>query len=98
MANQIPQTYEQHEGKVTRMIERESKRVPTDLFLIAAGASIVGSLLFQIGTSARRRRFGMASRGGQLSLFIGQWAPTFLLLGLYNKMLKMAQQEGRLSR
>jgi hypothetical protein len=22
------------------------------------------------------------------SLFVGQWAPTFLMLGLYNKMVK----------
>ncbi len=23
-----------------------------------------------------------------VSLFVGQWAPTFLILGLYNKMVK----------
>jgi hypothetical protein len=59
---------------------------------------VVGSLLIQLGTAARRRRFGLANRGGQLSLFVGQWAPTFLMLGLYNKMMKLAQQEGRFVR
>ena len=24
------------------------------------------------------------------SLFVGQWAPTFLILGLYNKLVKVA--------
>lgn len=98
MANQVPQTYEQREGKVARMIEQQSPKIPTDLFLIAAGASVVGSLAIQLATAGRRRRLGLANRGGQLSLFVGQWAPTFLMLGLYNKMLKLAQQEGRLSR
>jgi len=27
--------------------------------------------------------------------FIGQWAPTFLILGLYNKLVKLQGSEGR---
>jgi hypothetical protein len=26
----------------------------------------------------------------EASLFVGQWAPTFLILGLYNKLVKIA--------
>jgi hypothetical protein len=48
------------------------------LFLWAAGASIVGSLCLQCAG----REHG--------SLFVGQWAPTFLILGLYNKLVKVA--------
>jgi hypothetical protein len=29
------------------------------------------------------------------SLFIGQWAPSFLLLGLYNKIVKVAGSDGQ---
>ena len=34
-------------------------------------------------------RFNIPTRRGQLSLFIGQWAPTLLLLGVYNKIVKV---------
>jgi hypothetical protein len=27
--------------------------------------------------------------------FVGQWAPTFLILGLYNKMVKLHGSEGQ---
>jgi hypothetical protein len=27
------------------------------------------------------------------STFVGQWAPTFLILGLYNKLVKVAGSE-----
>jgi hypothetical protein len=106
MSSEVPRTHEQRsygrdvepqrEGKVARMIEHEAQKIPTDVFLIAAAAAVVGSAVIQLGSVFGRRSFGMAKRGGQLSLFIGQWAPTFLLLGLYNKMLKIAQHEGRL--
>ena len=35
-------------------------------------------------------RLNIPTRRGQLALFFGQWAPTFLLLGVYNKMVKLA--------
>jgi hypothetical protein len=28
------------------------------------------------------------------ALFVGQWAPTFLLLGIYNKLVKLHGSEG----
>jgi hypothetical protein len=70
---------EQHaEGPVARAIEQHTAQLPSDWFLWAAGASIVGSL----GLMASGNRHG--------SLFVGQWAPTFLLLGIYNKIVKVA--------
>jgi hypothetical protein len=105
MSSEAPRSYEQRghergkeqrEGRVARMIEEKSASIPTDVFLIAAAAAVIGSALVQVSSVVGRRSFGMAKRTGQLSLFIGQWAPTFLLLGLYNKMLKIAQHEGRL--
>jgi hypothetical protein len=70
---------EQHsEGPVARQIEHYTAQVPSDVFLWAAGGSILGSLAL------------MASGNRHGSLFVGQWAPTFLLLGLYNKIVKVA--------
>jgi hypothetical protein len=72
------EAYEHSEGSVARTIERQTAKLPSDLFLWAAGASIVGSLVLQC--SGRKEE----------SNFVGQWAPTFLILGLYNKLVKVA--------
>ncbi|MBL9090447.1 MAG: hypothetical protein JNL96_04445 [Planctomycetaceae bacterium] len=66
------------EGRVARAIERRTARLPSDVFLWAAA----GSIGLSLGLQAVRRR--------HLSLFVGQWAPTLLILGLYNKLVKVA--------
>jgi len=66
------------EGKLTRALERQTSRIPSALFLGAAGASIVGSLISFI--SGRK----------QFANLMGEWVPTLLLLGLYNKFVKEA--------
>jgi hypothetical protein len=68
----------QTEGPVARSIEHYTAQLPSDVFLWAAGASIAGSLLFQI--------LGRKDDAN----FVGHWAPTFLLLGVYNKIVKVA--------
>jgi hypothetical protein len=69
---------EHREGPVARGIEEQTAKLPSDLFLWAAGASIVGSLVLQV--AGKREQ----------SNFVGHWAPTFLILGLYNKLVKVA--------
>jgi len=66
------------EGVVARTIEEQTAKLPSDLFLWAAAGSIVGSLALQLSGKQHE------------SLFVGQWAPTFLILGLYNKVVKVA--------
>jgi hypothetical protein len=66
------------EGVVARTIEQQTAKLPSDVFLWAAGASIVGSLFLQFSGKQHE------------ALFVGQWAPTFLVLGLYNKLVKVA--------
>lgn len=68
---------EQKEGKVAKAIERQTAKVPSDIFLWAALGSMAISLTLQL-TSAKHR-----------SLFVGQWAAPFLLLGVYNKLVKL---------
>jgi len=70
------------EGTVARTIEQQTAEIPSDWFLWAAGASIIGSVVLQC--SGRQHE----------SLFVGQWAPTFLILGLYNKLVKVAGSDG----
>lgn len=65
------------EGKVASTIERQTAKLPSDLFLWAAGASIIGSMTLK------------TMRRDEDALFVGQWAPTFLLLGTYNKIVKI---------
>jgi hypothetical protein len=64
------------EGRVARGIERQTAKLPSDTFLWASLGSIATSLLLQ--TMGKKEE----------SLFVGQWAPVFLILGLYNKIVK----------
>ena len=65
-----------NEDQFTAMLEAQSSTVPSSVFLGAALASIVGSLSLQ-----------MAGKKHE-ALFVGQWAAPFLLLGIYNKLVK----------
>jgi hypothetical protein len=67
---------EHREGAIARGIERQTAKLPSDTFLWAALGAIAVSATLQM----------MGNR--QVSNFVGQWAPTFLILGLYNKMVK----------
>jgi hypothetical protein len=66
------------EGPIASAIEKQTARLPSDTFLWAAAGSIATSLVLEM--TGRR----------QPALFVGQWAPTFLLLGIYNKIVKVA--------
>jgi hypothetical protein len=89
--NQQNEAQEHREGPVARMIEQQTAKIPSDVFLWAAGASIVASLAFEIfGTKRGPTYFFRNRRRAQPALFIGQWAPTLLLLGIYNKIVKVA--------
>jgi hypothetical protein len=89
------------EGKIAKAIEKQTSKLPSDLFLWAAGIAIAGSLVLQsMSAFGRPVRFvggRMLSRPrfANLSLFVGQWAPTFLLFGVYNKIVKVAGSERR---
>ena len=69
------------EGPVARAIEKRTAQLPSDIFLWAALGSIALSLSLQL--TGRR----------QPATFVGHWAPTFLTLGLYNKLVKIHGSE-----
>lgn len=69
---------EQKEGPVARAIEKQTSRIPSDFFLWTGVAAIAASATLAI--------FGRK----QAANFVGQWVPTVLLLGVYNKIVKVA--------
>ena len=65
------------EGPVATAIEEQTAKLPSDLFLWSALGSMAVSLTLKcLGRS-------------HTALFVGQWAAPFLLLGLYNKVVKL---------
>ena len=69
---------EHREGKVARTIEDQTAKLPSDVFLWASVGSMAASLTMKI------------MKKDHLALFVGQWAAPFLLLGIYNKIVKVA--------
>lgn len=68
---------QQHsEGAVAKGIEKQTAKLPSDLFLWAAGGAIAVSFVLEMSGNAEKSRF------------IGQWVSPFLLLGVYNKLVK----------
>jgi len=69
------------EGEVTKAIEYYTSQVPSGAYLSLA----VGS----IGISLTLRLLGQK----HAAEFVGHWVPTILLLGLYNKLVKIEGSE-----
>lgn len=69
---------EHEEGVIARSIELQTAKLPSDTFLWLAGGSMAASLTLKLMGKDHE------------ALFVGQWAAPFLLLGVYNKILKVA--------
>ena len=65
------------EGTVAKAIETQTSKLPSDLFLWSALGSMGISLALKIMGKKHE------------ALFVGQWAAPFLILGLYNKLVKV---------
>lgn len=68
----------QTEGVLAKTIEKQTAKLPSDVFLWAA--------LGSIGLSAGLRLMNKRDQ----SIFVGEWVAPFLLLGVYNKIVKVA--------
>ena len=68
---------EKKEGPIARAIEEQTAKLPSDLFLWVALGAMAASLTLKI--------MGKKST----SLFVGQWPAPLLLMGLYNKIVKV---------
>ena len=67
---------DKREGEITRTIESATAAIPSGTFLTVAVGAMAASLLLML---AGRKN---------VANFIGQWAPTILIMGLYNKTVK----------
>ena len=76
VSEKIPGTIK--EGELTKKIEEQTAKVPSMTFLLLA--------LGSIGVSAGLALFAERK---ELASFVGQWVPTFMLLGIYNKLVKL---------
>jgi hypothetical protein len=65
-----------NEGRTTTMIESQTSKAPSIMWLGFAVASMAASAALVM--SGRK----------QLGNFIGQWAPSILIMGVYNKIAK----------
>jgi hypothetical protein len=66
----------EREDRVTSTIESQTARIPSSGYLAAAVGAMAVSAIFKIAGK------------DDWALFIGQWAPSFLAIGVYNKMVK----------
>ena len=73
---------EVQEDQITAAIEQVTSQVPSSIYLAAALASMAASLSFKI------------AKKDHAALFVGQWAAPFLILGIYNKLVKLHGSDG----
>jgi hypothetical protein len=68
---------EHAEGSITRFIEHQAAKIPSDLFLGLALGAMCASLALELGRKTRASRF------------IGMWPGPLLVMGVYNKLVKV---------
>ncbi len=69
---------EHAEGLITRTIEQQTAKVPSEVFLASSLAAMGASLICELRGSVR------------LSRFFGMWVGPLLMMGIYNKLVKIA--------
>lgn len=62
------------------IIEEQTKKIPNLFFVMLSVASMAGSLALTM------------NKKKDLGNFVGQWAPTLLIFGLYNKIVKLEDE------
>ncbi|SNT07794.1 hypothetical protein SAMN05421770_10464 [Granulicella rosea] len=67
---------EAKEDQVTAAIEKVTSQIPSSIYLGAAITSIIASIA--LNQSGKKHE----------ALYVGQWVAPFLLLGIYNKLVK----------
>ncbi len=65
------------EGAITEGVEKVTSQLPSITWLVLAGGALAGSLTLKLMGREKSANF------------VGQWVPTILLLGIYNKLVKV---------
>lgn len=64
------------EGPVAKAIEKQTAKLPSDVFLWAGISAMAGALALKL------------FKRDHEALFVGQWVAPFLLFGIYDKLVK----------
>ncbi len=67
----------QTEDQFTKAIEKYTAAIPSSGYLAVALGAMAASLMFQVAGK------------GKWGNFLAQWVPTWLIIGLYNKLVKL---------
>ncbi len=68
---------EHAESELTRLLEQQAAKLPSDVFLFGALAAMGASVALEL------------SGRSQLARFVGMWPPVLLTMGTYNKLVKL---------
>lgn len=68
-----------HEGNLTKAVEKQTAKIPSIGWLGLAFGAIAVSAVLELSTGRRK----------DPAAFVGLWVPTFLLFGIYNKLVKL---------
>ena len=71
------------EGRLTATVEDQTAKLPSMTWLG-----------FAVGSMAVSAGFQILNPKSTVGTFIGQWAPCFLMIGLYNKLVKVESDLG----
>ena len=69
----------EQEDTITKKIETQTVKIPSDVFLFSA----IGAIGVSFALKCMKQKDNAA--------FVGQWVAPILLLGVYNKLVKQAK-------
>jgi hypothetical protein len=79
--DQVMSKSPQEEGKITKAVESQTAKVPSIGYLgLAVGSMVISAGLELLSSKQESKHYGN---------FVGLWAPCFLLMGIYNKLVKL---------
>lgn len=67
---------EHGEDRLTRIVEQQTAKVPSEIFLVFA----IGAMIYSLGAELTGHR--------RSSRFVGMWPGPLLVMGVYNKLVK----------
>lgn len=78
--NEFAGRFDQSEGTLSRKIEEQTAKVPSlGYFSLAVGSMVLSAGIALFAPEEKK----------SLGTFVGLWAPSFLLIGIYNKIVKL---------
>jgi len=66
------------EGEITKRVEEQTAKIPS-----------IGYLGLAVGSMALSAGLALFAPRKEFANFVGLWAPSFMLMGIYNKLVKL---------